>query len=337
MLEAAAFDIVPQQCVNHGASVLEKPGVGFPIDAQSRQSGENLCGGFTGGNVLAVAVSGAESAVIVLHLGKPCNGLVDGLLYSRVLLVVGGQSCQGHAGHVGVGTVPGDGPAAVRGLHTQNLVNEGLPCGGAAGGHGVIAGIQCQQCPDRTVVALVLDELQVTEASQQVVAANVGHILADSRQGQDHSGIVRGLGLVEPSGVGVNALLHILHSLLVVILHAGDCPSRPGQADDHPFAANSADTGGTKLLHVLAGADVRLADLSKGIQHSKLRLSRSQYIIVVNQQLLQVRQGIVSLPGILNVLFGILGDVTDPADFVHDILGLLLILGSGRQLSAAFS
>lgn len=131
---------------------------------------------------------------------------------------------------------------------------------------------------------------------------------------------------------GVNTLLHILHSLLVVILHAGDCPSGPGQADDHPFAANSADIGGTKLLHVLAGADVRLADLSKGIQHCELGLRRSQYIIVVNQQLLQVRQGIVSLPGVADVLFGILGDVADLADLVHDILGLLLILGSGRQL-----
>ena len=178
MLEAAALYIVPQQCVNHGASVLDEPGVGVPVDAQSGQSGEDLCGGFTGGNILAVAVGGAESAVVVLHFGKAGNGLVDGLFYSRVLLVVGGQSRQGHAGHVGVGTVPGDGPAAVGGLHTQNLVNEGLPCGGAAGGHGVVAGIQCQQCPDRTVVALVLDELQVTEASQQVVAANVGHIAA---------------------------------------------------------------------------------------------------------------------------------------------------------------
>ena len=137
---------------------------------------------------------------------------------------------------------------------------------------------------------------------------------------------------MEPSGVGVNALLHILHSLLVVILHAGDCPSGPGQADDHPFAANSADTGGTKLLHVLAGADVRLADLSKGIQHCELGLRRSQYIIVVNQQLLQVRQGIVSLPSVLNVLVGILGHIPDFLDLVHDLLGLLLILGSGRQL-----
>ena len=137
---------------------------------------------------------------------------------------------------------------------------------------------------------------------------------------------------MEPSGVGVNALLHILHSLLVVILHAGDRPSGPGQADDHPFAANSADAGGTKLLHVVAGVDVRIADLSKGIQHCELGLRRSQYIIVVNQQLLQVRQGIVSLPGIADVLFGILGDVANLADLVNDILGLLLILGSGRQL-----
>ena len=332
MLEAAALYIVAQQCVNHGASVLHEPGVGVPIDAQSGQSGEDLCGGFTGGNILAVAVGGAESAVIVLHFGKAGNGLVDGLFYSRVLLIVGSQRCQCHAGHVGVCLVAGDGPAAVGGLHTQNLVNEGLSCGGSTVGGRVVAAVQCQQCPDRTVVALVLDELQVAEASQQVIAANVGHVAAQRRQGQDHTGVVRRLGLVEPSGFGINVALNILHSFLVVILYAGDGSPRPGQADDHPFAANSADIGGTQFLHVVAGVDVRIADLSKGIQHCKLCLCSSQGFVVVNQQLLQVRQSIVSLPGILNVLFGILGDVADLADLVHDILGLLLILGSGRQL-----
>lgn len=149
-------------------------------------------------------------------------------LHLQILRVIGSQSGQRHAGHVGIGLVAGDSPAAVGGLHTQNFINQRLTGDDAAGGHGVVAGIQCQQCPDRTVVALVLDELQVTEASQQVVAANVVTSLPIAVRARIIPGIVRGLGLVEPSGVGVNTLLHILHSLLVVILHARGLSVRTG-------------------------------------------------------------------------------------------------------------
>ena len=137
---------------------------------------------------------------------------------------------------------------------------------------------------------------------------------------------------MEPSGVGVNALLHILHSLLVVVLHAGDCPSGPGQADDHPFAANSADTGGTQLLHVLAGADVRLADLSKGLQHGKLCLCRFQGVQILYQKLLNVRQGIKRLSCRLDLFFRIQGDLAQSFDQIHNRLGLFPVLRSGRQI-----
>ena len=137
---------------------------------------------------------------------------------------------------------------------------------------------------------------------------------------------------MEPSGFGVNALLHILHSLLVVILHAGDCPSGPGQADDHPFAADGANAGRTQSLHVVAGGDVGIADLTHGLQHGKLRLGGGQNIVVVNQLLLQIGQGVVSLPGVLNVLLGILCDVSDLVDLVYDLLGLFLVLFRSRKL-----
>ena len=179
MLEAAALYIVAQQRVNGGAAVLDEPGVGVRVDAQGGQGGDHLGDGFAGGDLRrAVAVGGGEAAVGILHFGQAGNGLVDGRLNLQVLLVVGGQGRQGHTRHVGVSLVAGDGPAAVRGLHTQQLINEGLPGGGAAGGGRVVAGIQCQQRPDGAVVALVLDVLQVAETLQQVVAANVGHIAA---------------------------------------------------------------------------------------------------------------------------------------------------------------
>ena len=335
MLEAAALYIVAQQRVNDRVPILDKPGVGIRVDAQSGQRGNDLRNGFAGGDLRRAVVGGGVAAVLVLHLGEPRDGLVDGLLHLQILRVIGSQSCQGHAGHVGVSLVAGDGPAAVRGLHTQQLINEGLPGGGAAGGGRVVAGIQCQQRPDGAVVALVLDVLQVAETLQQVVAANVGHLLANGRQGQNHPAVIRGLGLVQPVGFGVDAAFNVLQSLLVVVLHAGDRPSGAGQADDHPFAAYSADAGSAQLLHVVAGGNVGVAYLTHGFQHRQLGFRGGQYIVVVHQQLLQVGQCVIGFPGRLNVLFGIQGDIGQLLDEVNNLLCLFLVLGGSRQLGVS--
>ena len=167
---------------------------------------------------------------------------------------------------------------------------------------------------------------------QQVIAAHVGHVAANGRQRQNDPGVIRGFRLVEPSGFGVDVLGHVLQNLLVVVLHAGDVPVGTGQTDDHPLAADGADAGRTQSLHVVAGGDVGIADLAHGFQHGKLRLGGGQNIVVVNQLLLQIGQGIVSLPGGLNVLLGILCDASDLAYFVHDLLRLLLVLFRSRKL-----
>ena len=167
---------------------------------------------------------------------------------------------------------------------------------------------------------------------QQVIAAHVGHVAANGRQGNDDPGVIRRLSLVEPSGFGVDVLGHILLNLLVVVLHAGDIPVGTCQTDDHPLAADGANAGRTQGLHIVAGGDVGIADLAHGFQHGKLRFGSGQNIVVVNQPLLQVSQGVVSLPGVLNVLLGILCDASDLADFVHDLLRLLLVLFRSRKL-----
>ena len=332
MLEAAAIYIVAQQRVNDRVTVLDEPGVGIRIDAQSGQCGNDLRNGFAGGNLRRAVVGGGVAAVLVLHLGEPRDSLVDGLLYLQILRVIGSQSGQRHAGHVGIGLVAGDSPAAVGGLHTQNFINERLTGDGAAGGYGVVAGIQRQQRPDGAVVALVLHEVQIAQALQQVIAAHVGHVAANGRQRQNDPGVIRGFRLVEPSGFGVDVLGHVLQNLLVVVLHAGDVPVGTGQTDDHPLAADGADAGRTQSLHVVAGGDVGIADLAHGLQHGKLGLGGGQNIVVVNQLLLQVGQGIVSLAGGLDILFGIRGHVLQLVNEVDDLLRLFLVLFRSREL-----
>ena len=63
VLEAAAIYIVAQQRVNDRVTVLDEPGVGIRIDAQSGQRGNDLRNGFAGGNLrraVATALSMAS-------------------------------------------------------------------------------------------------------------------------------------------------------------------------------------------------------------------------------------------------------------------------------------
>ena len=72
------------------------------IDAQCGQSHDNLGGRLGGRHLAAAAAEGAESAVIVLHLGKTGDGPIHGLLHRWISAVVGSQRLQGHTGHIGI-------------------------------------------------------------------------------------------------------------------------------------------------------------------------------------------------------------------------------------------
>ena len=61
VLEAAAIYIVAQQRVNDRVTVLDEPGVGIRIDAQSGQCGNDLRNGFAGGNLRRAVVGGWSS------------------------------------------------------------------------------------------------------------------------------------------------------------------------------------------------------------------------------------------------------------------------------------
>ena len=137
---------------------------------------------------------------------------------------------------------------------------------------------------------------------------------------------------MEPPGIGINVALYILHNLLVVVLNTGNISTRSCQANDHPFAAGGANAGSTQGLHVIAGSNVRIADFTQSFQHGKLGFRSNEDVIVVNQQLLQVGQSVISLPCRLNVLFGVQGHIGQLVNEINDLLRLFLILRGGRQL-----
>ena len=124
------------------------------------------------------------------------------------------------------------------------------------------------QRPDGAVNALGLHIGHVIQALQQVVAAHIGDILADGRQGQDHPGVIRDLGPVQTL-ILVSVLLHIVDH--IVIVPGGHGAAAAGQADDHPFAAGGVHRGGSQGGHVVAGG---LVDDVQALAYAKYIATR---------------------------------------------------------------
>ena len=257
MAEAAAGKCEGQQRVNGGAAGFYKSLIAVPIDAQSRQGRDHLGNGLAGGGEPGAAAIGAEGAVRILHLAEPGQGHVHRLSHPAIAFHVGCQGLEGHAGHVRVRPVAGDGPAAVRGLGRQYGIHQRRPGGRGPFGHRVIAAVQSQQGPDGAIIALVADKVQVPQPLQQFALFYLSHVLAQGGKGQNHPGILRGFGLVEPS-VLVHGPFDILQGRLIVVLRSGHPSSGPSQAKDHPLAADRADSGCAQLFHIVPGGFVNL-------------------------------------------------------------------------------
>ena len=108
MLEAAAFDIVASQRIQHGLTVLREAAVFGRIDAQRRQCHKYLRVG------LAVCVAPAcKTAVCELQAGEHGQCLVHSGLDGLIAGVVGRERLNCHRGHVRVSEIAVQRPAAV--------------------------------------------------------------------------------------------------------------------------------------------------------------------------------------------------------------------------------
>ena len=135
VLKSAAGDIEPGQSVQYGVAVLHKAAVRGGVDTQSGESHDDLVAG------LAVhGAPAAKAAVIALQGGKGLQGLIHSSLHGLVGLIVGCQGLDGHSGHIGVGVLAAEGPAAAGKLGIQDHLNQLLP--GHITHSGVIVAIQ---------------------------------------------------------------------------------------------------------------------------------------------------------------------------------------------------
>ena len=248
-----------QQAVQHVEGILGEACVRGGIDTQGAQGHQHLGGGLA---AAGRARHLGERTVGLLHGAEPGQRLVHSGLHRFVGLVVGGQRLDGHGGHVhvirGVGAV--DVPRAAVLLQGQDGLHQRVA--GHAARRGIVMAVQGDQRPHRAVGALPLDVLHIVQTGQQIEAAHIGDVLADGRQGQDQTGVVRGLIAVQPVGGGVDLGLDIGHGVVVVALRHGAAAA--GQADGHPLAADAAHDGRALAGQIVAGGLIGLLHVRAG-------------------------------------------------------------------------
>ena len=248
-----------QQAVQHVEGILGEACVRGGIDTQGAQGHQHLGGGLA---AAGRARHLGERTVGLLHGAEPGQRLVHSGLHRFVGLVVGGQRLDGHGGHVhvirGVGAV--DVPRAAVLLQGQDGLHQRVA--GHAARRGIVMAVQGDQRPHRAVGALPLDVLHIVQTGQQIEAAHIGDVLADGRQGQDQTGVVRGLIAVQPVGGGVDLGLDIGHGVVVVALRHSAAAA--GQADGHPLAADAAHDGRALAGQIVAGGLIGLPHVRAG-------------------------------------------------------------------------
>ena len=312
--EAAAGDIEAGQSIQHSRAVLHEAAVSGGVDAQSRQSHDDL------GTAFAIhAAPAGEAAVIALQGGQGLQGLIHRGPHGLVGLIVGSQSLDGHSGHIRVSLVRTEVPTAVGELGVQDDLDQLLT--GHIAGSGIVVAVQGNEGPDGAVDALLLHVGHAVHALEQIMAAHVGHVLADSRQGQDDAGVVGDFRPVQTL-IGVGLGLHIVDH--IVIVPGGHGAAAAGQADGHPLAAGGADAGGAEAGDVVTGGlidDVQAGNQSITTQLSQFLHSCQQLVRIAHLCFLLVAESIISSLGSVHGIGVVQGHII--ADGVDLLLHML--------------
>ena len=227
MGEAAAGTVVAVQRVQRGLAVRGKLAVRGGVPVQCAQHDNDL-----GVGLAAVT----KASVGVLPAGQPGQRLVHRRFGGIAAVIVGSQRLHGHGGHVDVRIRlrVADIPGAAFHLDVGDLVDQRFTGHVAVGG--IVVAVQRQQCPNGAAGTLLADVAHAVQALHQIIAAHAGGILADSRQRQDHTGIVGGLVAIQPV-LAVDVLLNIRHHVLVIGVRIGHIAAAAGQTQHQPFAA----------------------------------------------------------------------------------------------------
>ena len=205
---------------------------------QLTECDNDLCDGFY--------IRGAPRGIAtlaVLHFRKVGQCFICCGFYCFLVLIFC-QRLQCHRCHVRIRiTNAREIPTAIRHLIVQDFINielaRGLRLCGSVFRNIVIARIQGDKRPDRTVQALPDCFFKIAQRCEQIVACDVRRILANGCQCEDHTGILRIFSIMQHAGAVLNVLLHARIVIFIVIVWDGVAGT--GKSNDCPFTTDGAD------------------------------------------------------------------------------------------------
>ena len=102
-------------------------------------------------------------------------------------------------------------------------------------------GIEGNQCPDRTVDALLLHIGHICQANKQVVTVHIGYIITKRGQCQNQTGTLGRLCSVELLLI-IDVFPYKLYNFLIVSIHIGGISTGSFQTNDDPLTADRIDS-----------------------------------------------------------------------------------------------
>ena len=205
---------IAQEVGQNADAVMLESVVGLCINAKRRQRDNDLCGGF----------GAAIIADLLVFSRQPIQRLVNRRRDSGICAAIRSQCLYDHCRHinVGAGEICVDAPRAIADLRVKQAIDPHIACSCAGRIVVIVAGIQCNQCKCRAVVALLGNAVGAAVLLKQrfnkvvdraVGAGELRRILTERGQRQNDAGILGMLGLrlgvIEPAVHRNNGLCHI--------------------------------------------------------------------------------------------------------------------------------
>ena len=217
--------------------------VGLCINAKRGQRDNDLCGGF----------GAAIIAGFLVFSRQPFHRLIYRIFDVGICAAIRSQCLYDHCRHinVGAGEICIDAPRAIADLRVKQAIDPRLACSCAGRIVVIVAGIQCNQCKCRAVVALLGNTVGAAVLLKQrfnkvvdraVGAGELRRILTERGQRQNDAGIFGVLGLrtgvIELAVLRSNGRCHV-RQVLVVPDRCADIASGFGQ--NRPLAIGRAE------------------------------------------------------------------------------------------------
>ena len=318
---------VAQEVRQNADAIMLESAVGLCINAKRRQRDNDLCGGF----------GAAIIAGFLVFSRQPFHRLIYRSLNSGIRAAIRSQCLYDHCRHinVGAGEICIDAPCTIIDLCITQALDPRIACSCAGRIVVIVAGIQCNQCKCRAVVALLGNAVGAAVLLKQrfnkvvdraVGAGELRRILTKRGQRQNDAGILGMLGLrtggIELAVHRSNTFCNIAQ-IFVVPDRCADIASGFGQ--NRPLAIGRAERRIVRLRFDVFEYIVEVLLINRGLTEIFKRFfGVCQLGIIADQLLLRFGQVVVcgacsvNLCAVLCCHSILCGEGCDQASYITD-------------------